>query len=80
MIDREAQRRILERLAAHYPEQIETAQFVEELEELDALSANVAYLEEHGLVAAVWSQRRPRPGTVVAAVITEVAPGFRTGR
>ena len=52
-LDRDAQRRILSRLAEDYPETV-SADFLYQVIEPYKLAANSSYLQEHGLIEATY--------------------------
>lgn len=52
-IDRDVQRKLLQRLAGDYPEQVEALELARDIDP-SALDPNMAYLEEHGLVEATF--------------------------
>src|SRR5439155_16102539 len=54
-VDRDVQRKILEALRDAYPQRKDTRTMEVGDPDLNELGANVAYLEEHGLVDAKWS-------------------------
>jgi len=68
-LDRQGQRRILERLAEDYPQDV-AADFLYELIEPSLLASNIAYLEEHGLIAAEYLGPKWRGNPVLTATLT----------
>lgn len=68
-LDREAQRRLLERLAEEYPEDV-SADFLYECIDPNLLAANVSYLEEHELLTAAYHGAKWRGNPVLSARLT----------
>ena len=52
-LDREAQRRVLARLAEDYPQSV-AADFLYQVIEPHKMAANISYLQEHGLIEAAY--------------------------
>lgn len=74
-IDREYQREYLEKLAEAYPEKIKCSQPDDEDAERHQ-SANLAYLEEHGLIEVVWSTSISRAKRPIVVNITATGIDF----
>lgn len=77
-LDRDAQRRILERLAEDYPETV-PADFLYEHVEPQKLTANVSYLQEHGLIEANYYGSKSMGNPVLTASITHKGMDFLLG-
>lgn len=69
-LDRDLQRRILEKLATAYPDRLEGADLVVDGASEREMTSNVWYLNEHGLVDASVSEFMNAPRRVNGAVIT----------
>ncbi|HFF6210445.1 hypothetical protein I5V52_08705 [Stenotrophomonas maltophilia] len=68
-LDREAQRRILARLAEDYPQDV-AAEFLYEHIEPNLLLPNISYLEEHGLITAEYFGPKWQGNPVLTATLT----------
>lgn len=68
-LDREAQRRLLERLAEDYPESV-AADFLYQAIEPHKMAANVSYLQEHGLIEAAYFGPKEMGNAVQVARLT----------
>ena len=56
-LDRGVQRQILERLEQVYPERLDSRAINDKFS-VEVAAANIAYLQEHGLVDVVWPAKR----------------------
>jgi len=74
-LDREAQRRLLERLADEYPEDV-LANELYKCIEVQNLDANVAYLADHGLIEAEYLGPREMGNPLTRARLTHKGLDF----
>lgn len=71
LIQRTRQREILECLSDCYPDWQTNTQIINKLKaDYAEMSANLSYLEEHGLVTCRWLETRGEPPTAYKAKIT----------
>lgn len=75
-IDRDVQRRVLDRLAADYPQEVNADFLYSDQDNPHHVIANVAYLEEHGLIAASYYGPKGRGNAPLTAVITAKGMDF----
>ncbi len=77
-VDRNAQREILRCLAEHYPEMVVTSELFGTVEE-HLVTANIAYLEDHGLVFAEYAGARKYGASAEMIRITHKGLDFLMG-
>lgn len=77
-LDRDGQRKILERLGDDYPQEV-PADFLYECVHPNLLLANISYLEEHELIAATYHGPKWRGNPVLSARLTHKGFDFIQG-
>ncbi|MFK3847724.1 hypothetical protein [Stenotrophomonas sp. NPDC078853] len=75
-INRDVQRRILEHLAQVYPNQVNADFLYEHVENPHHLTPNIAYLEQHGLIEAIYHGPKEVGNAALGAAITAKGVDF----